>query len=73
MNFREEVHNLERELIRKALVDNGGSVTNAAKALGFDHHQSLSSIINNRHYELLEVRTPIHKRRKHLMDHERTL
>jgi two-component system chemotaxis response regulator CheY len=53
-------------VIERALRDSGGSVTKAAHLLGFKHHQSLISLINTRHEELLKVRTKVRKRRRHL-------
>jgi len=59
----------EGDLIELALKESGGMVTRAARLLGFNHHQSLSSLINTRHKELLQRRSPVRKRRKHLMAH----
>jgi two-component system chemotaxis response regulator CheY len=41
-------------------------VTKAARLLGFKHHQSLISLINTRHKELLKTRTTARKRRRNL-------
>jgi tetratricopeptide (TPR) repeat protein len=59
----------EANVIKQALKDSGGSVTRAARLLGFKHHQSLISLISSRHKELLTVRSEIRKRRQHLMSH----
>ena len=59
----------ESHLIKLALLQSGGSVTKAARLLGYNHHQSLVSLIASRHKELLKVRSAIRKRRQHLMPH----
>jgi two-component system chemotaxis response regulator CheY len=65
-SLKQHVRNGERAVIERALRDSGGSVTKAAHLLGFKHHQSLISLINTRHEELLKVRTKVRKRRRHL-------
>ena len=65
-SLRQHVRASERTLIERALRDAGGSVTKAAHMLGFKHHQSLISLLNTRHKELLKARTTIRKRRRHL-------
>lgn len=65
-SLRQHVQQSERTVIERALRDAGGSVTKAARLLGFKHHQSLISLINSRHKELLKVRTTVRKRRRHL-------
>jgi CheY-like chemotaxis protein/tetratricopeptide (TPR) repeat protein len=65
-SFKKHVKESERTVIERALRDAGGSVTKAAHLLGFKHHQSLISLINTRHKELLKVRTKVRKRRRHL-------
>jgi CheY-like chemotaxis protein/tetratricopeptide (TPR) repeat protein len=65
-SFRQEIKKLEKAVIERALRDAGGSVTKAAKLLGFRHHQSLISLINGRHNDLLKIRTAVQKRRHHL-------
>src|SRR5205807_4821766 len=65
-SFKQHVKESERTLIERALRDAGGSVTKAAHMLGFKHHQSLISLLNTRHKELLKARTTIRKRRRHL-------
>lgn len=61
-----EVLKCESELIKGALAEANGSVTRAAKLLGLSH-QGLCYILNNRHRNLLEARTPIRVRRKSLI------
>ncbi|PYS21226.1 MAG: hypothetical protein DMF72_18125 [Acidobacteria bacterium] len=65
-SFKQHVKESERTVIERALRDAGGSVTKAARLLGFKHHQSLISLLNTRHKELLKARTTIRKRRRHL-------
>ena len=57
----------ERTVIERALRDAGGSVSKAAKLLGFKHHQSLISLLNGRHKELVPMRSVARKRRKHIV------
>jgi tetratricopeptide (TPR) repeat protein len=56
----------EGRFIQMALEDAGGSVTKAASLLGLPGHQSLNFILQNRHRELLNARTPIKPRRRRL-------
>jgi len=56
----------ERTVIERALRDSGGSVSRAARLLGFNHHQSLISLLNTRHQELLKARSTVRKRRRRL-------
>lgn len=65
-SLKRHINEAERTVIERALRDAGGSVTKAAYLLGFRHHQSLISLINTRHKDLLKVRTKIRKRRRHL-------
>ena len=65
-SFKRHVRDGERAVIEQALRDAGGSVTKAARLLGFRHHQSLISLINSRHKELLSARSPVRRRRRHL-------
>jgi CheY-like chemotaxis protein len=65
-SFRQEIKKLEKSVIERALRDAGGSVTKASKLLGFRHHQSLISLINGRHTDLLKIRSAVQKRRHHL-------
>lgn len=65
-SFKQHVRDGERAVIERALRDSGGSVTRAAHLLGFKHHQSLISLINNRHKELLPSRSKVRRRRQHL-------
>jgi CheY-like chemotaxis protein len=65
-SFKKHVRESERTVLERALRDAGGSVTKAAHFLGFKHHQSLISILSTRHKDLLNARSTIRKRRKHL-------
>ena len=65
-SFKQQIHHYERALLERALRDAGGSVTRAARLLGFSHHQSLISLLNVRHKELLKSRSATRKRRRHL-------
>ncbi|HYX30768.1 MAG TPA: response regulator [Pyrinomonadaceae bacterium] len=66
-SFKKELHAFEKTLIERALRDGGGSVTIASRLLGFRHHQSLISLINTRHQELLKARSVVRKRRRHIV------
>jgi tetratricopeptide (TPR) repeat protein len=68
-SFRRAVLRYEAHLIRLALKDAGGMVTRAARLLGFSNHQSLIALINSRHKDLLETRSPVRHRRQHLIVH----
>jgi len=65
-SLKQHVKESERTVIERALRDAGGSVTKAAHLLGFKHHQSLISLLNSRHTDLLNARSTIRKRRRHL-------
>jgi CheY-like chemotaxis protein len=63
----------EKALIERALRDTGGSVTKAARLLGFKHHQSLIALISTRHKNLLNTRSAIRKRRRHIFSEPRKI
>lgn len=63
-SFKKEVHAFEKILIERALRDAGGSVSKASRLLGFKHHQSVISLLNTRHQELLKTRSTARKRRR---------
>jgi hypothetical protein len=65
-SFKKHVRESERTVIERALRDAGGSVTKASHFLGFKHHQSLISILSTRHQDLLNARSTIRKRRRHM-------
>jgi transcriptional regulator with GAF, ATPase, and Fis domain len=60
-NFKEALLEVERELIRKALAEAHGSVTYAAPLLGMTY-PGLIYIIQSRHPDLLNERTPVRRR-----------
>lgn len=66
-SFRETMRRYEAGIIERALRDSRGSVTRAARLLGFRHHHSLASIINTRHRGLLSERRPVVPRRRSLI------
>lgn len=63
----EEVRYYEGDLIRQALITSKGKVTRAAKLLGVTH-QRLIYIIENRHQDLIPVRTPATRRPKSIIN-----
>ena len=66
-SLRREIKKIERNLIERSLRDSAGSVTRASQLLGFKHHQSLVSLLNNRHKDLMGHRSAVRKRRRHLI------
>jgi two-component system, chemotaxis family, chemotaxis protein CheY len=62
-----ELRRYERLIIERALKDAGGVVTRAAHLLGFRHHNSLISRINQRHTLLLRSRSPVLPRKRSVM------
>jgi len=65
-SFKQHIQASEKTIIERALRDAGGSVTKAAHLLGFKHHQSLISLLNTRHKDLLKTRTAVRRRRRAL-------
>jgi tetratricopeptide (TPR) repeat protein len=61
--LNEDVRRHEHDLIKQALERTHGSVTQAARLLGISY-QRLSYLIKTRHKDLLNIRTPIKRRRK---------
>ncbi|MDQ5847252.1 MAG: hypothetical protein M3539_18350 [Acidobacteriota bacterium] len=61
-NVKQDLLNIEREMIRKALAEANGSVTHAAARLGMSY-QGLAYLIKSRHPDLLKERTPVRRRR----------
>jgi DNA-binding NtrC family response regulator len=72
-SLRQQVRSYEKALIERALKEAGGAVTKAAHLLGFKHHQSLISLINSRHRDLLGTRSAVRKRRSHIFSKPRKL
>jgi tetratricopeptide (TPR) repeat protein len=60
--FHEQILDYERELIKQALIQANGRVTQAASLLGLSY-QALSYIIDSRHKDLLKDRSPVRRRR----------
>lgn len=67
-NFRDCIYRVESALIRRALREANGSVTAAARLLGFNHHYKLVNLIN-RHPEVEAERKMPRIRRKSIMPH----
>lgn len=70
-SLKRAVAQYESHLIKEALREAKGSVSKAAHLLGYKHHQSLISLLNTRHKDLLKERSPIRKRWHHLIDHSK--
>ena len=66
-SLKKHVKNAESKVIERALREAEGSVTKAAKLLGFRHHQSLISLLNTRHHDLIGKRSVARKRRRHIV------
>lgn len=66
-SFKNFIREGERSIIEQALRDAGGSVSKAARLLGFKHHQSLISLLGGRHKDLLDKRSKVRKRRQQLL------
>jgi hypothetical protein len=66
-SFRGEVKEFEEQLIEQALKDARGSVSRAARLLGFKHHESLNWRLKNRNKDLLQSRTPARRRRRSII------
>ncbi|HZG52966.1 MAG TPA: sigma 54-interacting transcriptional regulator [Pyrinomonadaceae bacterium] len=66
-SLKEEVQRFEERLIEKALRDAEGKVSNAARLLGFKHHESLNWRLKNRNKNLLAARTPAKTRKRSII------
>jgi transcriptional regulator with GAF, ATPase, and Fis domain len=66
-SLKEEVQRFEEHLIEKALRDAQGKVSNAARLLGFKHHESLNWRLKNRNKSLLAARTPAKPRKRSII------
>ncbi len=62
-NLTAEVQALEHDLIKYSLETSNGSITRAARALGISY-QELSYMLNTRHRDLIELRTPARPRKE---------
>lgn len=58
-----ELQHYEHDLIRQALINGNGSITQAARLLGTSH-QHLGYLIEKKHKDLLALRTPVQRRSK---------
>jgi len=70
-SLRRAVAQYESYLIKEALREAKGSVSKASHMLGFKHHQSLISLLDTRHRDLNNERSPKKRRFHHLMNHSR--
>jgi len=59
----DEIQSLEHDIIKYALEAAGGSITRAARILGMSY-QTFSYRLENRHKDLLSLRTPVRPRKK---------
>jgi CheY-like chemotaxis protein len=68
-NLNERVHAYEARYIRRALIDAKGSITRAARLLGWDYHGTFQSMLDEggRHHDLAHLRTPLEKRNKSII------
>jgi transcriptional regulator with PAS, ATPase and Fis domain len=71
-SLREEVRRFESRFIELALKEAKGRVSQAARLLGFKHHESLTSLLTTKHKELLEVRVPPAPRRRSIIPRDKT-
>jgi two-component system chemotaxis response regulator CheY len=62
-NLHERVRAYESRYIQRALIDAAGSVTRAARLLGFNHPAKLTCMLASRHQDLMRLRTPPERRR----------
>jgi two-component system phosphate regulon response regulator PhoB len=66
-SLKREMKRIEARVIQHALRDAGGSVSKASRMLGFKHHQSLISLLDNRHKDLAGLRSTRRQRRRTLI------
>lgn len=66
-SLTDALRDYEREIIRLALREARGSVTEASKLLLLHSHQALNYMIKTRHPELLKERTAVRPGQKPLM------
>lgn len=74
LNLPEKVNAYEARYIRRALIDAKGSITHAARLLGWGHHATLQSMLDEggRHHDLSHLRTPLEKRKKSIIGSRRS-
>lgn len=61
------VKEFEARYVRRALVEARGSITRAARLLGYPHHGTLQSMLEGRHKDLAHLRLPVEPRRRSIM------
>lgn len=66
-SLTKQVRAYEARYIRRALVEAQGSVSRAARLLGFKHHASFVALLQGRHRSLTHLRTPASKRRQSII------
>jgi CheY-like chemotaxis protein/Tfp pilus assembly protein PilF len=68
-NLPERVRAYEARYIRRALLDAGGSVTRAARLLGYQYHATLQAMLEGRgrHRDLAYLRLPPERRRRSIL------
>lgn len=66
-SLKEELRQPERRFIELALKNAGGKISVAARLLGFNHNEILTSIIKSRYPELLAARKPPIPRRRSII------
>jgi tetratricopeptide (TPR) repeat protein len=71
-SLKDELHQPEKRFIELALKAAAGKISVAARLLGLEHNERLTSIINSRYPELLAARTqPIPRKRSIIPKHRR--
>ena len=65
--LKEDVRRYEARVIERALKETDGVVSKASHLLGFRHHNSLITLLNTRHKNLLHARSPIIPRRRSII------
>jgi DNA-binding NtrC family response regulator len=71
-SLKDEVRRFEARFIELALKEAHGKISHAARLLGFKHHESLTSLLETRHEDLIEARLPATPRRRSIMRHDKT-
>jgi len=61
------VRRFEARFIELALHEAKGRVSKAARLLGFKHHESLTSLLETKHRELMGIRVPATTRRRSII------
>lgn len=70
-SLKEEVRRFEARFIELALKEAKGRISQAAHLLGFKHHESLTSLLDNRHKDLQGARQPATKRRRSIIRYDK--